>query len=93
MDSDKYFLMHRIAAGRRRYKRVETRQGAASVYWGCEKLEDTARVRDLSLGGCLSRHRKCWLWERRSGLTFLSKKARSGPPVLCGTQSLDAEWD
>jgi c-di-GMP-binding flagellar brake protein YcgR len=50
MDSGKYFLKHRIAAGRRRYRRVETRQGV-SVYWGCEKLEDTARVRDLSLGG------------------------------------------
>ncbi|HEY6185034.1 MAG TPA: PilZ domain-containing protein [Terriglobales bacterium] len=50
MDSDKCFLKHRIAAGRRRHKRVETRQGV-SVYWACEKLEDTARVRDLSLGG------------------------------------------
>ena len=50
MHSDKYILKHRIAPGRRRYKRVETRQGV-SVYWGCEKLEDTARVRDLSLGG------------------------------------------
>jgi hypothetical protein len=50
MHSDKYTLKHRIGAGRRRYKRVETRQGV-SVYWACEKLEDTARVRDLSLGG------------------------------------------
>lgn len=50
MHPDKYILKHRIAPGRRRYKRVETRQGV-SVYWGCEKLEDTARVRDLSLGG------------------------------------------
>jgi hypothetical protein len=50
MHPDKYILKHRIAPGRRRYMRVETRQGV-SVYWGCEKLEDAARVRDLSLGG------------------------------------------
>ena len=50
MHPDRYSLKHRIAPGRRRYKRVETRQGV-SVYWGCEKLEDIARVRDLSLGG------------------------------------------
>ena len=50
MHSDKYIRKHRIDPGRRRYKRVETRQGV-SVYWGCENLEDTARVRDLSLGG------------------------------------------
>jgi len=50
MHPDRYSLKHRIAPGRRRYKRVETRQGV-SVYWGCENLEDTARVRDLSLGG------------------------------------------
>jgi len=50
MHPDKYILKHRIAPGRRRYKRVETRQGV-SVYWASEKLEDTARVRDVSLGG------------------------------------------
>src|SRR5437879_13519667 len=50
MHPDRYSLRQRIAPGRRRYKRVETRQGV-SVYWGCEKLEDIARVRDLSLGG------------------------------------------
>jgi len=49
MHPDKYSLKHQIAPGRRRYKRVETRQGVL-VYWRCEKLED-ARVRDLSLGG------------------------------------------
>ena len=49
MHPDKYSLKHQIAPGRRRYKRVETRQGVL-VYWECEKLEDTARVRDLSLG-------------------------------------------
>ncbi|OLB38840.1 MAG: hypothetical protein AUH11_05815 [Acidobacteria bacterium 13_2_20CM_57_17] len=47
---DKYILRHRIAPGRRRYNRLETLQGV-SVYWEYEKLEDTARVRDLSLGG------------------------------------------
>src|SRR5437764_10733748 len=41
---------------------------------------------------CLSRHKKRWPWERRSNLTFLSRKARSGPLALCGTQSPDAEW-
>jgi hypothetical protein len=50
MHPDKYILKHRIAPGRRRYKRVETPQGV-SVYWACEKIEDTARVWDLSLGG------------------------------------------
>ena len=50
MHSDKYIRKHRIDPGRRRYKRVETRQGV-SVYWASEKLEDTARVRDVSLGG------------------------------------------
>src|SRR5207302_7869197 len=50
MHSDNYIFQHRIAPGRRRYKRVETPQGV-SVYWACQKLEDTARVRDLSLGG------------------------------------------
>jgi len=50
MHPDKYILKHRIAPGRRHYKRVDTRQ-AVWVYWSYEKLEDTARVRDLSLGG------------------------------------------
>jgi c-di-GMP-binding flagellar brake protein YcgR len=50
MHPDKYILKHRIAPGRRHYKRVDPRQ-AAWVYWSYEKLEDTARVRDLSLGG------------------------------------------
>ena len=50
MHSDNYIFQHRIAPGRRRYKRVETRQGV-SVYWASEKLEDTALVRDVSLGG------------------------------------------
>jgi hypothetical protein len=50
MYTDNYLLKHRIAPVRRRYKRVEPRQGVW-VYWDCEKLEDTARVRDLSLGG------------------------------------------
>jgi c-di-GMP-binding flagellar brake protein YcgR len=50
MNPDNYILKHRIAPGRRHYKRVETRQ-EVWVYWGCEKLEDTSRVRDLSLGG------------------------------------------
>src|SRR6266699_943701 len=50
MHPDKYILKHRIAPGRRHYKRVDTRQGVW-VYWSCEKLEGTARVRDLSLGG------------------------------------------
>ena len=48
----KYILKHRIALGRRRHTRVETRQGV-SVYWSCEQLEDSAPVRDLSLGGLL----------------------------------------
>jgi PilZ domain-containing protein len=47
---DKYILKHRIAPARRHYKRVDTRQGVW-VYWSCEELEDTARVRDLGLGG------------------------------------------
>src|SRR6266480_592761 len=50
MHPDKYILKHRIAPGRRHYKRVDTPQ-AVWVYWSYEKLEDTARVRDLSLGG------------------------------------------
>src|SRR2546430_16783147 len=50
MYPDKYILRHRIAPGSRRYNRLETLQGV-SVYWEYEKLEDTARVRDLSLGG------------------------------------------
>jgi hypothetical protein len=48
MHPDKY--IHRIGPWRRLYKRVETRQ-EVWVYWGCKKLEDTARVRDLSLRG------------------------------------------
>ena len=31
MHPDKYILKHRIAPGRRRYKRVETRQGSRSI--------------------------------------------------------------
>lgn len=50
MDPDKYILKHRIAPGRRHYARAETREGVW-VYWSCEDLEDTARVRDLGLGG------------------------------------------
>src|SRR5947208_17129182 len=50
MYPDKYILRHRIAPGRRRYNRLETLQ-AVSVYWEYEKLEDTARVRDVSLAG------------------------------------------
>jgi PilZ domain len=50
MHPDKYILKHRIGPWRRLYKRVETRQGVW-VYWGFETLEDTSRVRDLSLRG------------------------------------------
>jgi hypothetical protein len=50
MRPDEYILKHRIGPWRRQYMRVEGRQGVW-VYWGCEKLEDTSRVRDLSLGG------------------------------------------
>jgi len=52
MHPDRYISKHRIGPGRRQYRRVETRQGV-SVYWSCENIEDTARVRDLSLGGLL----------------------------------------
>jgi len=55
MHPDKYILKYRIAPGRRHYKRVETRQGVW-IYWSCEeKLEDTSRVRDVSLGGGICR--------------------------------------
>jgi hypothetical protein len=35
---------------RRHHKRVETPQGV-SVYWRCGRVEDTSRVKDLSVGG------------------------------------------
>jgi hypothetical protein len=92
MHLDKYILKHRIAPGRRHYNRVDTRQ-AVWIYWSYEKREDTARVRDLSLGGLFVATQEVLTGGRRSDLTFLSRKARSGPVALCGTQSLDAEWD
>jgi len=48
--ADKYFLADRSIPSRRHYPRVETPSGVW-VYWNCEGLEDTSRVRDLSLGG------------------------------------------
>src|SRR6266513_911659 len=77
---DKYIFKHRIAPGRRRHRRVETRQGVW-VYWGCERLEDTSAARDVSLGGLFVATQEALAVGRRSGLTFLSRKARSGPPV------------
>ena len=50
MRADKYFLAGRSIPSRRHYPRVETPSGVW-VYWNCEGLEDTSRVRDLSLGG------------------------------------------
>jgi PilZ domain len=50
MHPDDHILKQRIAPGRRHYPRVEAGQGVW-VYWNCENLKDTSRVRDLSLGG------------------------------------------
>lgn len=50
MRADSCFSKYPIKPGRRYYWRVETRQGVW-VYWGCEKREDTSRVRDLGMGG------------------------------------------
>src|SRR5260370_39224650 len=70
MHPDKYILKHRIAPGRRRYTRFETRQGVL-VYWWCEKLEDTARVRDLSLGGLFVATQEALAAGATLGLDFL----------------------
>jgi hypothetical protein len=39
-----------VLLSRRRSKRVETPQGVW-VFWRCGRMEDTSRVRDLSVGG------------------------------------------
>ena len=39
-----------VAHSRRHHKRVETPQGVWAV-WRCGRIEDTSRVRDLSVGG------------------------------------------
>jgi hypothetical protein len=53
MYGDQHFLAGQSIPSRRHYPRIESPQGAW-VYWGSGGLEDTSRVRDLSLGGlCL----------------------------------------
>jgi hypothetical protein len=39
-----------VAHSRRHHKRVETPQGVWAV-WRCGRIEDTSRIRDLSVGG------------------------------------------
>jgi hypothetical protein len=50
MGPDDYILKHRATPGRRNCLRVETPEGVW-VYWGCGRLSDTSRVRDLGIGG------------------------------------------
>ena len=47
---DKHFLEAKVFRSRRHCPRVETPHGVW-VYWNCKRLEDTSRVRDLSMGG------------------------------------------
>lgn len=70
MYPDNYILKHRIAPARRLHNRVETRQGVW-VYWGCEKLEDTSRVRDLGMGGLFVATQKALAVGARLELDFL----------------------
>ena len=77
MHPDKYILKHRIAPGRRHYKRVDTPQ-AVWVYWSYEKLEDTARVRDLSLGGLFVATQEALTVGARLRLDFLVQKGAMG---------------
>ena len=48
--ADKRFLAGQSIPSRRRFSRVEKPHGVW-VYWNCKGLEDTSRVRDLSVGG------------------------------------------
>ena len=50
MSADKHFLEAKVFRSRRHCPRVETPHGVW-VYWNCKRLEDTSRVRDLSMGG------------------------------------------
>jgi len=47
---DKRFLEGQSIPSRRHYPRVETPHGVW-VYWHCKELQDTSRVRDLSIRG------------------------------------------
>jgi hypothetical protein len=43
-------LKKEVLHSRRHHKRVETPQGV-SAFWRCGRVEDTSRVKDLSVGG------------------------------------------
>jgi len=83
MRTDKYFLAGDSIPSRRHYPRVETPH-EVWVYWNCKGREDTSRVRDLSTGGLFVETEKARMWTRRSGLTFLFRKGKSGPKQLSG---------
>jgi len=79
--ADKRFLTGPNIPSRRHYPRVET-PDEVWVYWKCEALEDTSPVRDLSMGGCLSKQKRRRMWTRQSGLTSLFRKDKSGRKLL-----------
>jgi hypothetical protein len=82
--ADKHFLAGQSIPSRRHYPRVETPSGVW-VYWNCKGREDTSRVRDLSMGGLFVETEKARdVAARRSGLTFLFRKDKSGPKLLSG---------
>jgi PilZ domain-containing protein len=43
-------VKHQVLHSRRHHERVETPQGV-SVFWRCGRMEDTSRVKDVSVGG------------------------------------------
>jgi hypothetical protein len=45
-----HILKKQVLHSRRHHKRVETPQGVWAI-WRCGRIEDTSRVRDLSVGG------------------------------------------
>jgi hypothetical protein len=83
MRTDKYFLAGHSIPSRRHYPRVET-PNEVWVYWHCNGREDTSQVRDLSMGGLFVETEEARMWTRRSGLTFLFRKDKSGPKLLSG---------
>jgi hypothetical protein len=62
------------------------------VDWRCAGCEDISRVWNLSLGGCLSRHKSQGVRVQRPSLNFLSMRDRLGPTQLYGVQNPVEDW-
>ena len=68
-------LLQRVPNSRRHNSRVETPEGVW-VYWSCGRRDDTARVRNLSLGGLFIETREPVVVGAKTKLDFLVQEGQ-----------------